>query len=141
MVIIGKALGQKKPLFADWSIPAPPEFLGSDGTTLRQLIDRVVRLEVTSFERRQEDRQLTRALTAKQIAEGAARGKIQMGASDVPLQPVDVDSAVGNALQSFEDGLYLVAIDGVEQRSLDQQIFVDEDSQVVFIRLTLLAGG
>ena len=136
MVIIGKALGQKKPLFADWSIPAPPEFLGSDGTTLRQLIDRVVRLEVTSF-----DRQLTRALTAKQIAEGAARGKIQMGASDVPLQPVDVDSAVGNALQSFEDGLYLVAIDGVEQRSLDQQIFVDEDSQVVFIRLTLLAGG
>lgn len=141
MVIVGKSLGQKKKLFEDWSIPLPPEFRGDNGVTLRQVIESVVRAEVGAFKERQQDRQLVRALTSKQIESGAAKGKIQSGGSDVPLQEVDEESAVGTALQAFEDGLYLVVIDEDEQTSLDQQVFVQDDSQIVFIRLTLLAGG
>ena len=109
--------------------------------TLRQLIESVVRAEVTAFKERQLDRQFVHVLTSKQIEAGAVKGKIQSGGSDVPLQEVDAESAVGTALQAFEDGLYLVVIDGIEQTELDQQVFVQDESQIVFIRLTLLAGG
>jgi hypothetical protein len=44
-------------------------------------------------------------------------------------------------LQAFEDGLYLVIVDGNEQRDLDQQVFLQPDSRVAFVRLALLAGG
>jgi hypothetical protein len=48
---------------------------------------------------------------------------------------------VATALQAFEDGLYLVIIDEVERRSLDEPVHLAEDSQLVFIRLTFLAGA
>jgi hypothetical protein len=139
ITISGKALGRKKPLFADWSIPLPPD-AGDGGLTLRDLIGRVVRAEVDAFRTRQQERALFRALTARQIEEGAARGKVEMGGRDL-AQEVDADEAVAVALQAFEDGLYLVAVDGQEQRSLDVPVRLNDDSRVAFIRLTLLAGG
>ena len=140
LTISGKALGRKKPLFADWSIPLPPD-LGDGGTlTLRELIERVVRAEVEAFKQRQQERRLVHALTARDIEAGAAKGKVDMGGRDVG-QRVDAEEAVGTALQAFEDGLYLVVVDGVEQRSLDSQVFLNPDSRVAFVRLTMLAGG
>jgi hypothetical protein len=140
LTISGKALGWKKPLFADWSIPFPPD-VGDGGLTLRDLIGRVVRAEVEAFRRRQQDRQLFRALTARQIQEGAARGKVEMGGSEVKPQEVDAEQAVAVALEAFEDGLYLVVVDGQEQRQLDAQVHLKEDSRVAFVRLAMLAGG
>lgn len=63
-----------------------------------------------------------------------------MGGRDLE-QNVDVEEAIGVALQAFEDGLYLVIVDGEEKRSLDAQVFVKEDSSVAFVRLVMLAGG
>ena len=54
---------------------------------------------------------------------------------------VDVEEAVGTALQAFEDGLFLVVLDETELRDLDAQVFVQADSRLTFVRLTLLAGG
>jgi len=141
LTISGKAIGAKKPLFADWSIPFPPEWRGEGGLTLRDLIARVVRAEVQAFHQRQEDRKTFQALTARQIEAGAERGKIEMGGSEVPVQPVDEDQAVSMACQAFEDGLFLVVIDGEDFRELDREIHVKPDSRVTFVRLTLLAGG
>ena len=144
MLISGKALGRKKPLFSDWSIPIPPEWNdggGDGGLTLRDLIDRIVRDEVKAFRKRQHDRQFLRALTAAEIDAAAEKGKIQMGESEVGIQAVDEDQDVGTALQAFEDGMYLVVIDDVEQTHLDQQVYLTEDSRITFIRLTLLSGG
>ena len=56
-------------------------------------------------------------------------------------QNVSEEQAVAVACQAFEDGLFLVVIDGTEYRELDAQVFVQPDSQLTFIRLTLLAGG
>src|SRR5262245_19438550 len=107
LTISGKALGRKKPLFADFSIPFPPDLGDGGAITLRDLISRVVKNEVEAFKQRQEDRKLVRALTARQIEEGATRGKIDMGGRDLD-QNIDVEVALGTALQAFEDGLYLV---------------------------------
>jgi hypothetical protein len=140
LTISGKAIGQKAPLFADWSIPFPPD-LSDSGVTLREIIARVVRAEVAAFRQRQRDRLVFRALTERQIAEAAKKGKVEMGGSEVPVQEVDEEAAVATACQAFEDGMFLVLIDGEEQRSLDAQVFLKPDSRVMFVRLTLLAGG
>ncbi len=142
MIVTTKSLGRKKPLFEDFSVPIPPDWSGGDGgITLRQIIDRIVRDQVKQFQDRQQQRQFIRALTEKEIAVGAARGKIEMGGSEVGIQPVDPDQAVGNALLAFEDGLYLVVVDGVEKRQLDQQVYLKADSRITFIRLAMLTGG
>jgi hypothetical protein len=107
LTVSGKVLGRKKPLFTDFSVPFPSEY-GEGGITLRALIDRIVRDEVEAFRTRQQERRLLRALTAEQIADAAATGKIEMGESEVEPQHVDEDAAVATALQAFEDGLYLV---------------------------------
>ena len=142
MIVSGKSLASRKPLFEDWSIPIPPDDDDGDGgLTLGELIERIVREEVRKFRQRQHDRQFLRALSAEQIAEGVERGKVEMGESDVGVQEVDEDHAVANALQSFEDGIYLVAIDDEQQTELEAQIYLHEDSRITFIRLTLLSGG
>lgn len=141
LTISGKALGRKAPLFEDWSVPFPPD-LGDGGTvTLREVIARVVRAEVAAFQQRQRERLTFRALTQRQIADAAVRGKIEMGGSEVGQQEVDVEDAIGTACQAFEDGLYLVLVDGEEQRSLDAAVYLKQDSRLMFVRLTLLAGG
>ena len=38
LTISGKALGKKKPLFADWSIPFPPD-LGDGGAVTTTLVE------------------------------------------------------------------------------------------------------
>lgn len=141
LTVSGQALGSRRPLFADWSIPFPPEWQGDGGVTLRDLIAGVVRGEVRAFRQRQEDRQVFRALTARQIAERAEKGKIEMGGSEVPVQPIDEEDAVATACQAFEDGLFLVAIDGESYREIDREIHVRPESRVTFVRLTMLAGG
>lgn len=141
VTISGKALGRKKPLFADWSIPFPPDLRGEgDRLTLRDLIARIVRAEVAAFRQRQAERRLLHALTATDIEEGARKGKIDMGGRDLK-QAVDEEDAVATAWQAFEDGLYLVILDGEEQAELDREVYLRPDSRVTFVRLVMLAGG
>jgi hypothetical protein len=141
LTIEGKALGQRRPLFEDWSIPLPPgSGEGGGGLTLRDLIARVVRAEVAAFRDRQQERRLARAFSAAEIERGAALGKVDMGGRDLD-QAVDEDQAVAAALQAFEDGIYLVVVDGEDFRDLDRAVYLRPDSRVTFLRLALLAGG
>ena len=145
MTITGKALGRRKPLFADFSIP-PPDDLGDGGgpLTLRDLIAHVVRQEVAAFELRQDARRLDRVLSDEQIAKGEERGKISPEGRDPSLKPpakVDPETAVAVALEGFGDGLYLVVIDEMEYRDLDAIVHLKPESRVTFIRLIFLAGA
>src|SRR5581483_3133609 len=108
--VSSKALGRKKPLFADWSIPFPPDLGDGGSITLRDLITRIVRGEVQAFKQRQQERKLVHALTARDIAQAAAKGKIDSGGRE-EKQPVDEEQAIATALEAFEDGLYLVVVD------------------------------
>jgi hypothetical protein len=141
MVIETRVVGRKARPLDGWTVPTPPG-TGRDGEglTLRELITRIVRGEVRAFEQRAQARRLLRVLSESEIQEAAARGKVDSGGRE-PGAPVDEEAAVGAALQGFEDGLYLVILDGTEQRELDHQVFPRPDSKMVFLRLTFLAGA
>jgi hypothetical protein len=140
LTITVRALGRRTPIEPDWSVPWPPTPSGDgEGITLRELITRVVLDEVAAFQRRQRERRLDRVMLPASISRDLDRGKAEPAGH--PPQEADAPAAVGNALQAFEDGIYLVVIDGVEQRELDRQVFVRDDSQVTFLRLVMLAGA
>lgn len=144
MLVVAKTLGSKKKLFADFSVPLPPDWNGDDGdggVTLADVIERIVRHEVQAFRKRQTDRQFIRVLTASEIENAIEKGKVAMGASEVGIQHVDEDQAVQAALVAFGDGLYLVAIDDEQYHDLDQQVFLTDESRLTFIRLTMLSGA
>jgi hypothetical protein len=142
MFIETRVVGKRARPLDGWAVPDLPGLGGGDGgdLTLRALITAIVRSEVRAFEKREQGRRLLRVLSDQQIADGAARGKVDPGGRP-PTGPVHEEAAVGAALQGFEDGLYLVVIDGEEQRELDKQVYVTSQSRVVFLRLTFLAGA
>ena len=135
-----RVVGKKRPLFVDYRLPLPLELTSSGRITLRDLITSIVLKEVEAFRQRQEDRRLAQVLSPQDIELGAVRGKIDSG-ERTGQQEVDEGLAVSTALQAFEDGLYVVFLDDVQQESLDQTVFVGDDSRIMFIRLVALAGG
>jgi len=142
MFIETRTLGRKARPLDGWTIPEPPINRDGDGEnlTLRELIARVVRTQVTAFDERERARRFVRVLSDAEITEGASRGRIDPGGRPA-TGPVEVEHAIGAALQGFEDGIYLVILDGVEQRELDREVFVRPDTRLVFLRLTFLAGA
>jgi hypothetical protein len=141
LTIEAKVAGRRRrALLPQWQIPVDELISGGSPLTLRELIDRVVHAEVAAFGERQAERRLTRFLSERELQEQAGRGRVDFGGRDLH-QPVDADAAVGVALESFEDGLYFVVIDGRQYESLDEQVVVGADSRVTFLRLVPLAGG
>jgi glycine/D-amino acid oxidase-like deaminating enzyme len=140
LTIAAKALGRKKPLFEDYSVPPPAALAAGQPVTLRDLIGHVVRAEVAAFQQRQAERRLLKALTAKQIADALETGKVQAGGSELD-QHVDPEQAVATALEACTDGLFLVVVDETEVTDLDSVVPLTESSRLTFIRFTMLAGG
>jgi hypothetical protein len=141
LTISVRSAGRRKPLVPDWQLPWPPEeHSEGEPLTLRQLITRIVLKEVEAFRQRQEQRRLVRILTERQIEEGLNKGRVDSGGRDLQ-QEVSPEEAVANALQAFEDGIYLVILDGEEQRNLEHEVHVQPDSHLMFVRLVLLAGA
>jgi len=110
-------------------------------TTLNHLLEQIVADQVKAFSQRQHESQLLKALTQKNIDTSAQLGKITSGASQVPKQPVDLQQAIMTAKEAFSDGIFMVFIDDKQITEIDTPILLNEDSRVLFIRLTLLAGG
>ena len=136
-----KVIGQKRPIFTGWHIELPPlDENQGDHLKLRDLIIAIVTKEVEGFKIRQEERKLARVMSRAEIEQGTMRGKIDPGEHDLQQQ-VNLENAVAVALQAFEDGLYFVFIDDVQQTNLDSEVFLKTKSKVVFLRLTALVGG
>ncbi len=136
-----KVIGQKRPLFTDWRIELPPlDENRGDHLKLRDLIASIVQKEVEAFQLRQEERKLARVMSRQEIEQSTITGKVDPEERDLQQQ-VNVDEAVAVALQAFEDGLYFVFVDDVQQTNLDGEVFLKTDSKVVFLRLTALVGG
>lgn len=141
LTIEGQQFGRGRALFPDFSFPLPPEWTApSASVTLRDLIVRIVCEEVRSFQQRRSERRFLHSLTAAQIFEGAARGKVDMGGrEDEP--DADPEQAVAAALLAFEDGLYYVFVDNEHRVGLDETVRLSAGSRVTFLRLVALAGG
>ncbi len=134
-----RSLGRRKPILPDWYISLPDGW-GRGSLTLQDLITHIVREEVAAFKSRQEKHRFIRVLTERQIEEGQQAGRIDPAKKEF-VQEVDPEDAVKTALLAFEDGLYYVFIDDRQHTALSAPVTVDENSQVLFLRLVALTGG
>ncbi|PSB39989.1 hypothetical protein [Chamaesiphon polymorphus] len=135
LTISGKVLGKSQNLFTSWQMSLPEQPL-----TLAELLTQIVRLEVRAFGNRQAEQRSTKVLGIIDIEAGVALGKISSGGSDLE-QVVDVQGAIDNALQAFQDGFYLVFIDDKQQEDLAAVVNLRVNSELLFLRLTPLVGG
>jgi hypothetical protein len=137
-----RVLGRRKPALASRRIQLsalPPD--ANRVLRLRDLLTCVVRDEVRSCERRQEEHRLIRVLSPDQLDRAALTGKIISGGRGEAAAPVDEDAAVAMALQAFVDGLYFVFLDGTQQQDLGAEVTLRPESTMTFVRLVALAGG
>jgi hypothetical protein len=128
VLIEARATGRQLPLVPDHELPTD----GWGVQTLRELIERVVREEVAAFGER--ERSFLHVLTELDLEQGIGNGRIVSGVQ-APGARMDADVAVMVAVQAFEDRLYLVLIDGKQQRRLDAQVQIADDSTLTFLRL------
>lgn len=141
VTVEGKVVGQKRALFSGWQVELPPiDEMDGDHLKLRDLISGIVAKEVEAFQARQEERKLARVMSQQQIEQGTKRGKVDPGEHTLQ-QSVNTEEAIAVAWQAFQDGLYFVFVDELQQTELDEEVFLKPNSQVVFLRLTALVGG
>jgi len=122
-----------------WPIVDEPfdETDGSEPFRVRHLIAKLVFECVRDFRMREKERAFS-ILTPESMQAGMKAGKI--GSPREESQEVDLDIATGQALQAFEDRLYLLFVDNAEKRTLDEIVLLQPDTVVTVIRLTALAG-
>jgi hypothetical protein len=113
--------------------------LKSSPDTLRDLICLCVEACVERQHRRLDAPEET-VLSAEQMDALSQTGKIAFGV-DYNGTPAKLDQAVENALQSYQDGLYRVFLNGREIKGLDAALSLTENDTLAFIRLTMLAGA
>jgi hypothetical protein len=140
--------------------PAVPRVrleLATERITVRDLIARTVRQQIAELiEQRRvsqdealralEQQYLKASLTADEIAEQAATGRVSLhGPGD--RRPGDlkfsVDNEVRKAIDGFRNRAYLVMRDGVPlpASDLDTDIVLTPKTKITFLRLTPLVGG
>jgi len=133
-----KAINQKSSEAISWPLTIDRPI---KECSLRDLITSIVREEVASYNNNEQNHdRLIPILTLDKIEEGRVAGRIGFGAkSGKPI--VNVENATKKALAAFLAGHYYVFLDNVQVENLDDEVTVNENSRMVFVRLTPLAGG
>ncbi len=127
-----KRLGKKKVKHLDYTVEKTPK-------TLRELIEFCVQSEVKRYNEKRENVDLLSFLTPKDIQEQGEKGKISIG--DIENKTLAIASeAITNAVQGFQDGLFVVFIDDDEIKEIDEPLSITPNSTIAFIRLTFLSG-
>ena len=139
MLIETKVLGSRKRPYEPWETTLLEN--STETLTLQDFLTRVVRQELEAFKNRQEERKLVRVLSKEEIEKGAIKGKIDAGGLEYEPQDVDPVAAVENALLAFKDGFYYVFVDEKQALSLEENITLNDNSHVLFLRLVPLVGG
>lgn len=132
-------MGKTRPTFANWELSLPEE-LEAKEITLRSLLTHIVHAEVEAFRSRQSQRRLLNILSPEQIQLGLAQGKIESGGSELD-QAVEVEEAVEAALEAFTDGFYYVFLDEQQIEDLEAKVVLNQQSELLFLRLVPLVGG
>lgn len=117
--------------------PMPFEIEGIP-MTAEELVTACVRSCVAAYNSRIDNRE-PRCISDEQFAAMEAAGKMAFG---LPFsdKKANANEAVQTALQAFDDGLFRAFVGETELESREQEIKIGENSEVTFIRLTMLAG-
>lgn len=133
-----KQLGKRRPFINKIVIDLP---LKSEQVALRQFLTALVTQQVNAFNARKEDKTLISFLSEKQVESKLnTTGKAGFGDS-YNNQKADIEQAVENVHQAFDDGLIAFFLDDNQIENLDQEISLTESSHITIIRLTFLAGS
>jgi hypothetical protein len=107
--------------------------------TLRTLITAIVTQQVAAYNAKTLDEPIISFLTKNQINDAAATGKVGFG-TIYNDKKADLNQAIKVALEAHIDGLFVVAVDDKIVEKLDTIVDVNDNSVVIFLRLTLLIG-
>ena len=108
-------------------------------TTVKELLTEFVTINVNEFNNGFTENDIVPYLTDEKINDLSDAGKISFGV-DYNGQKQDLEKAVENALQSYEDGIYRVVINDEEVEGIESEINLKENDELTFVRLTMLAG-
>ena len=108
-------------------------------TTVKELLTEFVTINVNEFNNGFTENDIVPYLTDKKINDLSDAGKISFGV-DYNEQKQDLEKAIENALQSYEDGIYRVFVNDEEMGEIDCEINLKENDELTFVRLTMLAG-
>ncbi len=139
---------QKKPGRIRQSVKPVEYEIEGNPTTVGELIAATVKACVAAFNHKalkapdQEEidsDQVHELLSESQIADMAETGRVAFGIV-YNGKTADPSKAVENALQSYEDGLFMLFHNGVPLGGTDTKIQLSDGDAVTAVRLTLLAG-
>lgn len=108
-------------------------------STVGELLKSLVEIEVERYNQKNADGMLVNFLTMAQIEEQAMSGKVGFGRvySD---KKQDLEKAVENALQCYQDGLVRVFRNEQELEQLEETVHFKPGDEITLIRLTFLTG-
>ena len=126
--------------------PVPIE-LETTEITVEDLIRRTVHEQVDGLMRRKiGEAEAQRALARQYLSQGevekqARMGSIRARAKVRGIPRISVESEIKKAVQAFENGVYVVLVNGRQVDSLDETLTLQEANKIAFVRLMPLAGG
>ncbi|HAQ08143.1 MAG TPA: hypothetical protein DCR24_11720 [Bacillus bacterium] len=129
-----KSIGKRKNVISKQTVQLP-----STPGSLRVLLSELVTWNVQQLAEKDEEIHLVNYLTETEVNHQAINGKVGFGAIYNKKKP-DLTEAIQTAIQAFEDGLFLVFINSEQVEALDAPLEMADGDEVVFIRLTMLAG-
>ena len=107
--------------------------------TVKDLLIEFVTINVKEFNEGLTENDVVPYLTDEKINDLSDAGKISFGV-DYNGQKQDLEKAVENALQSYEDGIYRVFVNDGELGKINDKLDLQENDELTFVRLTMLAG-
>lgn len=107
--------------------------------TLEDLIIQLVTHNVNSFNKEIETNKILSFLSPSEIQNQSITGKIGFGEIENKTK-ANIKSSIENALQAFEDGIFVVFIDDDEVKTIKEPLAIKESSSITFIRMTFLTG-
>lgn len=113
-------------------------YLENTPKTTRELIVEVVKTSVENYIHEKD--KVIDYLELNEIKDKAQIGKITNSQVYDDRLP-DLQSAIDNALLSFEDEIVRIFLEDVELKNLDEKINLKENSNLTFIKMTMLSGG
>ncbi|WP_029231557.1 hypothetical protein [Butyrivibrio sp. VCB2006] len=144
-----KQIGKKKNKIDKMSF-----YLENKPQTVRDLITECVRTCVSDYNEQVKKGEVYKPLSTEEIDDMASIGKIAFGIN-YGGKLADEKKAVKNALQSYEDGLFCIFVEGKalgssgdiieeevsdKESVLDERVTIEENTEVTFIRLVMLSG-
>ena len=107
--------------------------------TIKDLLIEFVTINVKEFNEGFTENDVVPYLTDEKINDLSDAGKISFGV-DYNGREQDLEKAIENALQSYEDGIYRVFVNGEELGKINDKLDLQENDELTFVRLTMLAG-